>query len=74
MAMEAMGPVAGIAASLQGCAGTSGGAVIAALIGQQFSGSTLPLALGALLCGLISLGFVLLAERGRLFRPHQAAA
>jgi DHA1 family bicyclomycin/chloramphenicol resistance-like MFS transporter len=71
MAMESMGPVAGIAASLQGCAGTSGGALIAALMGQQFDGSTLPLALGALLCGLISLGFVLFAEGGRLFRPHQ---
>jgi MFS transporter, DHA1 family, multidrug resistance protein len=73
MAMEAMGPVAGIAASLQGCAGTGGGALIAALMGQQFNGSTLPLALGALLCGLVSLGFVLLAEGGRLFRAHQLA-
>jgi MFS transporter, DHA1 family, multidrug resistance protein len=71
MAMESMGPVAGIAASLQGCVGTCGGALVAALMGQQFTGSTVPLALGALLCGLISLGFVLLAEGGRLFRPHQ---
>jgi len=73
MAMESMGPVAGIAASLQGSAGTSGGALIAALMGQQFDGTTLPLALGALLCGLISLGFVLFAEGGRLLRPHQPA-
>lgn len=73
MAMEPMGPVAGIAASLQGCVGTGGGALVAALMGQEFNGSTLPLALGALLCGLISLGFVLLAEGGRLFRPHQLA-
>ena len=71
MAMESMESVAGIAASLQGCAGTAGGALIAALMGQQFAGSTLPLALGALLCGLISLGFVLFAEGGRLFQPHQ---
>ena len=71
MAMEPMGSVAGIAASLQGCVGTCGGALVAALMGQQFTGSTLPLALGALLCGLASLGFVLLAEGGRLFRPHQ---
>ena len=61
----------GIAASLQSCAGTFGGALIAALTGQQFNCSTLPLALGALLCGVVSLGFVLLAEGGRLFRPHQ---
>ncbi|MDE2450138.1 MAG: multidrug effflux MFS transporter [Gammaproteobacteria bacterium] len=71
MAMESMGPVAGIAASLQGCTGTCGGALIAALMGGQFNGSTVPLALGTLLCGLIALGFVLLAEGGRLFRPHQ---
>ena len=70
MAMESMGPVAGIAASLQGCTGTFGGALIAALMGQQFSASTLPLAAGALLCGLVSLGLVLLAERGRLFQAH----
>jgi DHA1 family bicyclomycin/chloramphenicol resistance-like MFS transporter len=66
-----MGAVAGIAASLQGAVGTCGGAVVAALMGQQFNGSTVPLALGALLCGLVSLGFVLFAEGGRLFRPHQ---
>jgi MFS transporter, DHA1 family, multidrug resistance protein len=72
MAMEQMGSVAGIAASLQGCVGTCGGAVVAALIGQRFNGSTVPLAVGALLCGLLSLGFVLFAEGGRLFRPHQS--
>ena len=73
MAMEQMGSVAGIAASLQGCVGTAGGAVVAALMGQRFNGSTLPLACGALLCGLASLCFVLCAEGGRLFRPHQNA-
>ena len=73
MAMEQMGSVAGIAASLQGCVGTAGGAVVAALMGERFNGSTLPLACGALLCGLASLGFVLFAEGGRLFRPHQNA-
>jgi len=71
MAMESMGSVAGIAASLQGCTGTAGGALVAALMGLQFNGSTVPLALGALLCGLAALGFVLLAEGGRLFRAHQ---
>lgn len=71
MAMESMGPVAGIAASLQGCTGTCGGALVEALVGQQFNGSTLPLALGSLLCGLISLGFVLLAEGGKLFQQHE---
>jgi DHA1 family bicyclomycin/chloramphenicol resistance-like MFS transporter len=51
---------------------TFGGAFVAAAIGRQFSGSIVPLPVGALCCGLTSLGFVLLAERGRLFRPHHA--
>jgi DHA1 family bicyclomycin/chloramphenicol resistance-like MFS transporter len=70
MAMEAMGPVAGIAASLQGFVSTTGAALVAALIGRQFNGSTLPLAIGACACGVSAMVFVLSAEQGRLFRPH----
>ena len=73
MAMEPVGAVAGVGASLQGCTSTFGGALVGALIGRQFNGSTVPLAGGALCCGLLSLVFVLLAERGRLFRPHHTA-
>lgn len=72
MAMEPVGSVAGIGAALQGFATTFGGALLGAAIGRSFNGSTLPLALGAFLCGLASLAFVLLAERGRLFRPQHA--
>ena len=53
---------------------TFGGAVVGALIGRRFNGTTLPLASGAFACGLSSLLFVLLAERWRLFRPHHAGA
>jgi DHA1 family bicyclomycin/chloramphenicol resistance-like MFS transporter len=74
MAMEPVGSVAGIGASLQGFISTFGGAVVGALIGRQFNGATLPLAGGAFACGLSSLLFVLLAEQGRLFRPHHAGA
>jgi len=70
MAMEPVGKVAGIGAALQGCVSMVGGALVGAFIGRQFTGSTLPLAAGAWGCGLISLVFVLLAEQGRLFRPH----
>jgi len=73
MAMEPMGEVAGIAASLQGFASTFAGALVGAAIGHQFNGSTVPLALGSLCCGLAALLFVLFAEQGRLFRPHNAA-
>ena len=73
MAMEPIGAVAGIWASLQGFISTFGGALVGAAIGRLFNGTTVPLAGGALCCGLVSLGFVLLAEKGRLFR-HQHAS
>jgi MFS transporter, DHA1 family, multidrug resistance protein len=70
MAMEPVGSVAGIGASLQGFISTFLGALVGATIGRQFNGTTLPLVIGALGCGLLSLGFVLLAENGRLFQRH----
>jgi len=70
MAMEPMGEIAGIGASLQGFASTLGGALVGAAIGRQFNGTTVPLAAGALVCGVLSLGLVLMAENGRLFRPQ----
>ena len=73
MAMESMASVAGIAASFQGFVSTTGGALVGALIGRQFNNSTVPLATGAALCGLLALSFVMIAERGRLFRPHHSA-
>jgi DHA1 family bicyclomycin/chloramphenicol resistance-like MFS transporter len=68
MAMEPVGAVAGIGASLQGFVSTFAGAIVGALIGREFNGTTVPLAGGALVCGTASLMFVLLAEKGRLFR------
>lgn len=73
MAMEPMGSVAGVAASLQGCISTAGAALVGAYIGRQFNGTTLPLAVGAAICGALTLLFVLLAEQWRLFRPHHAS-
>jgi DHA1 family bicyclomycin/chloramphenicol resistance-like MFS transporter len=73
MAMEPMGAVAGIAASLQGFISTFLGALLGAFIGRMYNGTTVPLAMGAVACGLVSLGFVLAAEHGRLFRAQHAA-
>jgi len=70
MAMEPLGAVAGIGAALQGFISQFFAAFVGALIGRQFNGTLVPLAGGALACGLVSLLFVLLAERGKLFRPH----
>jgi DHA1 family bicyclomycin/chloramphenicol resistance-like MFS transporter len=73
MAMEPVASVAGVGASLQGFVSTLGGALVGALIGRQFNGTALPLAAGSLCCGLAGLLFVLLAEKGRLFRGHHSA-
>ena len=74
MAMEPVGSVAGIGASLQGFISTGAAALVAALIGHSYHGSIVPIPGGALCCSLIALGCVLAAERGRLFRRHHAAA
>ena len=74
MAMEPIGSVAGIGASLQGFISTFGGALVGAGVGWQFTGTTVPLAAGALCCGLAGILFVLLAERGTLFRGHHSGS
>jgi MFS transporter, DHA1 family, multidrug resistance protein len=74
MAMEPVGRVAGVAASLQGFISTGMAAVVGALIGRQYHGGTSTLTGGALICGLVALALVLSAERGRLFRKHHLGA
>ena len=74
MAMEPIGEVAGIGASLQGFIQSFGGALVGAAIGRLFNDTTVPLAGGALACGLAALVFVLLAEKGRLFKSHHTAS
>ena len=73
MAMEPVGSVAGIGASLQGFISTGAAAFVAALIGRSYHGSIVPIPGGTLCCSLIALGCVLAAERGRLFRSHRSA-
>ena len=74
MAMEPLGHIAGMAASVQGFVSTVGGAVLGWAIGQQFNGSTVPLTLGFALLGLGALLIVLIVEKGRLFRSSTPAA
>jgi len=70
LAMEPLGAVAGVGASVQGFVTTCGGALVASAIGRQFADSTVALTGGALVCGLLCLLVVLIAERGRLFHGH----
>lgn len=71
MAMEDMGAIAGTASSVQGALTVVMGALIGGTIGQFYDGTTVPISLGFLICGLISLGIVLLTERGRLFHEDE---
>lgn len=68
MAMENMGEIAGRASSLQGFIATLGAAVLGAVIGQAFDGSTVPLYIGFTTLGLTALVIVFVTERGKLFR------
>lgn len=74
MAMEPMGHIAGVASSLQGFVSMVGASLIGLAIGQAFNGTVVPMQAGYLLCGLVALGAVLVAEGGRLFRPHEGGA
>lgn len=70
MAMENMGEIAGTASSLQGFISTMGAAVLGAIIGQAFDGTTVPLYIGFVALGLSALAIVFVTERGRLFRRN----
>lgn len=73
IAMEDFGHMAGVASSYQSFAKTLLAATAGALIGQQYDGSTLPLAYAFVCCAVAGLLLVLWAERGKLFtRPGTA--
>ncbi|WP_234716003.1 multidrug effflux MFS transporter [Sphingopyxis macrogoltabida] len=73
IAMEDFGHMAGVASSYQSFAKTLLAATAGALIGQQYDGSTLPLAYAFFGCAIAGLLLVLWAERGKLFtRPGTA--
>lgn len=70
IAMQPFGAVAGSASSFQSFVRTIMSALIGAGIGQQFTGSVVPVAAGFLFCGLAALALVIFGERGQLFtRP-----
>jgi DHA1 family bicyclomycin/chloramphenicol resistance-like MFS transporter len=73
LAMEPLGHVAGTASSVLGFMSTVGGAIIGAGIGQAFDGTAFPMVAGYFTVSIIGLVFVLIAEKGRLFQPHNPA-
>ncbi len=70
IAMQPFGAMAGAASSLQQFVRTVLAALIGAVIGQQYHGTVAPMALGFLMCGLLTLMLVYWCESGKLFtRP-----
>jgi MFS transporter, DHA1 family, multidrug resistance protein len=69
IAMAPMGAIAGTASSVIGGVQLAVGAVLGALLDRAFDGTVLPISLGFLGYGVLALGLVLIAERGRLFQP-----
>ena len=74
LAMDPLGHVAGTASSVLGFGQTLGGGVFGAVIGYLYDDTLIPLFGGYLLLSLSALGFVVLAEGGRLFEPRHADA
>jgi len=72
MAMEPVGHIAGTASAIQGTISTVGGAAIGIVIGHSFDGTTVPVATGFLVMGLLSLLVAFVVERGKLFQAHHA--
>jgi MFS transporter, DHA1 family, multidrug resistance protein len=63
LALEPMGHVAGMAASVMGGVSTMGAALIATQMTRALDGTPLPLAVAAGLCSAAALGFLLVARR-----------
>lgn len=68
ISMQPFAETAGAASSIQAFVRMFGAGVGGILIGQAYDGTSLPLALGLLTIGVITLTLVLFTERGKLFR------
>jgi DHA1 family bicyclomycin/chloramphenicol resistance-like MFS transporter len=73
LAMEPLGHVAGTASSVLGFTQTFGGGVIGTIIDQMYDDTVMPLAAGFCGVSIVALLMVFIAERGKLFQPHNPA-
>lgn len=71
LAMWPMGHIAGTASAVTGTVSVAGGAFIGAVIDQQYTDSVSPLIISFAVLGVLALGFVVWAERGKLFAPPE---
>tara|TARA_R110000787_G_scaffold71794_9_gene159938 strand:+ start:29463 stop:30731 length:1269 start_codon:yes stop_codon:yes gene_type:complete len=67
LAMEPLGKIAGTASAAYGFATTTVSSLIGMAISSQYNGSTIPITLGFVCLGLVSLVIILITEKGRLF-------
>jgi DHA1 family bicyclomycin/chloramphenicol resistance-like MFS transporter len=67
IAMLPMGHIAGTASAVIGTISLAGGAFLGSLIDRQYEDTVTPLVVAFALLGLAAFGFVLWAERGKLF-------
>jgi DHA1 family bicyclomycin/chloramphenicol resistance-like MFS transporter len=70
LAMEPLGNLAGTASAFLGFMQTFFGGILGTIIGQAYDGTVTPLAAGFCLVSMAALSVILIAERGRLFQPH----
>ncbi|KCZ92656.1 multidrug effflux MFS transporter [Hyphomonas johnsonii] len=67
LAMEPLGKIAGTASAALGFATTTVSSLIAMAIANQYNGTTVPIMLGFVSLGVISLVIILITEKGKLF-------
>ncbi|WP_348641056.1 multidrug effflux MFS transporter [Martelella sp. HB161492] len=70
LAMEPLGHVAGAASSILGFASTAGSALLGSFIGLSYNGTTTPMVTGFFIFAVLALVMTLIAEKGKLFQPH----
>jgi len=74
IAMEPQGKIAGTASALYGFATTTVASGFGFLVSSQFNGTVSPIVLGFVGLGVLSLGIVLITERGKLFELGEGKA
>jgi len=67
IAMLPLGHIAGTASSVIGTTTVAGGALVGSVIDRQFTDTVTPIVASFAILGALALGFVLWAERGKLF-------
>ncbi len=67
IAMEPLGEIAGTASAALGFASTMLAGTLGAVVGQQFDGTAVPMAMGMSVLGVTAMAIVAFAESGKLF-------